>query len=138
MGTSYIIVNHSTKEFISTKLLQGYDLKKGEWEINDDALMLMGLALGRWADSMTGSGIDWIGLDDDRGWKLRQKYRDITRELVAGFNSEFVIRNHRSKRLHFPALWLHKLWRLKDGIAPFDFSEKVVVDKPKLQGGDVK
>jgi len=130
MGTHYIIVNHSTKEFVSTRLLQGYNLKRGEWVINDNSLKLMGLALANWADrSYLSQDIEWVGLDDDRGYKLMEAYEDITTCLIGAYNSEFVVVNRRSKRLHYPALWLHKLWRLKDGTVPFDSFERVIIDK---------
>jgi len=129
MGTLYIVVEHTQKEYIDTKLLYGYGSKKGEWMGSDMALRLLGLAMDRWATDCRENQIEWVGLDDDHGCNIKDSYTEITRELMADFNSGFVCDDSKTGELFIGASWYTHIFKLKDGSVPTDF-EKVRIDKP--------
>ena len=129
MGTNYIVVNFTTKEFIDTTSFYGYSLKRGEWMGNDRALHLLGLAMDRWATGCQENQIDWVGLDDDEGCKIMSDCKDITKELIADFNSRYVLKDTKTGKLFIGHLWYDHLFKLEDGTIPTDY-EDVRIDKP--------
>ena len=130
MGTMYIVAEHTRKEYIDTTSFEGYSRKRGEWTSSHKSLMLLGLAMDRWAmGAFSDNEIEWVGLDDDYGHNLMESYKDVTKELIAGFNSDFIYTDIKTGELFIGAIWYDHLFKLEDGSVPVDF-EKVRIDKP--------
>jgi len=130
MGTLYIVVEHTRKEYIDTTSFAGYSQKRREWMGSHKSLMLLGLAMDRWAmGAYNDNQIEWVGLDDDSGYKYMEEYKDITKELIAGFNSDHVITDVKTGELFIGSLWYDHLFKLEDGSVPTDF-ENVRIDRP--------
>jgi len=134
LGTNYIVVNFATKEFIDTTSFYGYSLKRGEWMGNDRALHLLGLAMDRWATGCLEHRIDWVGLDDDYGHNIMNAYKEITKELIADFNSRYILTDSKTGELFIGAMWYDHLFKLADGSIPTDY-EKTRIDKPPKPKG---
>lgn len=130
MGTNYIVAEHTRKEYIDTTPFAGYPQKQGEWMGTHESLMLLGLAMDRWAmGAFSDNEIEWIGLDDDRGNQIKKNWKDITKELIAGYNSRYVLKDVKTDELFIGALWYEHLFKVEGGEILTDY-DKVRIDKP--------